>query len=161
MLKNEAPTKTTKTKHQICIHNETKRHPEISQKIPEITPEAPKDVPGAPLDPQTTPKAPHSSPKASKDPQQSAKGATNDPQRTPRDAFRIHRGVQKALTKAPQTTPRRNQNSKWKIDATVIATATPPTQLSNNTASTMTSAWRNARSDLINNQNNSKCYDRF
>ena len=45
-----------------------------------------------------------------------------------------------------EKTPQRNQNSKCKVRAKVIATATPSTQLSNNIASKMTSALRNARS---------------
>ena len=39
---------------------------------------------------------------------------------------------QKTSKKATKTTPQSNQNLKWKIDTSVIATANPPTQLSNN-----------------------------
>ena len=46
----------------------------------------------------------------------------------------------------PKGTPRHPTAAKRKIDATVIATATPPTQLSNNTTSKTISALRNARS---------------
>ena len=115
--------------------------------MPEIDPEAPRHDPGAPWGPQRTPKAPPQqqegrpkTPKSdSKHPQMTPKGL----QGTPLGSKRLPKGIQKTIKKTPQ----RNQNSKWKIDAKVIATATPPTRLSNNTASTMTSAWRNARSD--------------
>ena len=118
--------------------------PGKSQKSPPRRPRTSQEPPGIPKGPLRHPTA---TKRTSKDPHMSPQGAPNDPQRSPRDALRTHEGFQKTFKKAAKTTPQSNQNLKWKIDANVIATAIPPTQLSNNTASKMTSACRNARSD--------------
>ena len=118
--------------------------PGKSRKSPPSRPRTSQEPPGIPKGPLRHPTA---AKRTSKDPKKSPQGPPNDPPRSPRDALRTHKGLQKAPKKAAKTTPRRNQNLKWKIDENVIATATPPTQLSNNTASKMTSARRNARSD--------------
>ena len=99
----------------------------------------PHDRPGTPQHPPRTPKGcPRDPHETQKEPQRLKKSRPKQPkmlQRTPRDTSR-----------AQKTTTQRNQNSKREIEATTIAQATQPTQLSNNTASKMTSALRNARS---------------
>ena len=106
----------------------------------------PRSALGPPKDPQGTPQQPKWRPKT-------LKSDSNHPQTTPKGLQATHLGskrLPKGIQKSIKKTPQRNQNSKWKIDAKVIATATPPTRLSNNTVLTMTSARRNARSDWIN-----------
>ena len=124
--------------------NDLPEFPGKSRKSPPSRPRTSQEPPGIPKGPLRHPTA---AKKTSKDPKKSPQGPPNDPPRSPRDALRTHKGLQKAPKKAAKTTPRRNQNLKWKIDENVIATATPPTQLSNNTASKITPARRNARSD--------------
>ena len=121
-----------------------------SRNFPENPGNHPRSAQGQPRSPLGPPKDPQGTPQQPKGRPKTPKSHSKDPQMTPKRLQGTPFGstkLQKATKKAFKTTPQRNQNSKWKIDATVIATATPPTQLSNNTASTMTSAQRNARSD--------------
>ena len=128
LSKDIAQKQTEKTRTITQNRKSFPRRPWTSQ-------EQPKDPQGTPQQRKGRPKTPKSHPK--------------EPQMTPKGLQGMPLGSTKASKrhkKAPKTTPERNQNSEWKIDATVIATATPPTQLSNNTASTTISALRNARS---------------